>query len=633
MAIELQCNCGKNYSLKAEMSGRKLRCGECQAVITVPGRSPSPPPMADSDEMNTSDIHTDMVAMAAAAGKKLCPVCGAGCPPKASICETCGGEFRSASPGAINKVVDRLPKKVQLILGVSIVVLVFGGGGWLFIQSGTGDRAVAEGSLALEDKDFRGARKAFLEAFQWDKSDIRALSGLIEAAIGLKQAPEAIRYGQLLDRETRLLQRNNEDYDRDAVARVLFAEAAFLYERGKTGEAQTALRAVEREKRRPIEGLNELKAHLLFADGKKDEARGLYEDVLAGGTDDPTTYLNLASLAFDRQEIAKARGYIDKAKASHPARANAQLAKIYESQGEAAQALVAWKAAVEADGELHAARYGYAGALITDRSYPLAREQIDAAKNLQGEDVPTLLRRCEIVFLLRDLAETRRQAEQLLELDKSQRRAEYFLEAAKLCEALRANDIGAIKSAQSAVLRQLSTQKRREDYIEIIGILLQYKITASDAERAAAAAVKLFPADAELRILYVKALDRIETGRKLRTEKELKVAIRLAPKDAYLSRKLASLYFETERESEAIGVLRQLADSRPNDEGALFELASKISAYASDSRVDPLPDSQRAPLLREALGYLKRLQGELSSSRPELPRLITAVQTQLLQFE
>ncbi|HEX8913463.1 MAG TPA: hypothetical protein VF796_13975 [Humisphaera sp.] len=36
MTIEVQCKCGRAYRVGAELAGRRMRCKQCQGVVTVP---------------------------------------------------------------------------------------------------------------------------------------------------------------------------------------------------------------------------------------------------------------------------------------------------------------------------------------------------------------------------------------------------------------------------------------------------------------------------------------------------------------------------------------------------------------------------------------------------------------------
>ncbi|MGD2174135.1 MAG: hypothetical protein PVJ27_01940 [Candidatus Brocadiaceae bacterium] len=90
MAIRVKCpnqQCGKVYTLKDELAGKKVRCTECRSVIEVPSAGDSGLALADDDEdLSLPDYHP---------ARLTCTNCGAVLGVRDAICKNCGGDIRS----------------------------------------------------------------------------------------------------------------------------------------------------------------------------------------------------------------------------------------------------------------------------------------------------------------------------------------------------------------------------------------------------------------------------------------------------------------------------------------------------------------------------------------------------------
>lgn len=114
MAIEFVCpTCGKTLKLRDEAAGKRGRCPQCQAVITVPDQSlaeddlieivpadappakkpPALPPKPVKPPVSTA--MTPAAPEAVSAATKPCPGCGKALPEKAVICVSCGFNLKT----------------------------------------------------------------------------------------------------------------------------------------------------------------------------------------------------------------------------------------------------------------------------------------------------------------------------------------------------------------------------------------------------------------------------------------------------------------------------------------------------------------------------------------------------------
>lgn len=127
VGIPAQCSdCGKQYNLKDELAGKKVRCPKCKGVVRVPAVRPkaghgrpapkSRPPALVADAASTS--YTAPPQRRKPAGKQklvtatTCPSCGKALPNKAPSCAACGYNVKLGRRMSITqaiKAADRTP--------------------------------------------------------------------------------------------------------------------------------------------------------------------------------------------------------------------------------------------------------------------------------------------------------------------------------------------------------------------------------------------------------------------------------------------------------------------------------------------------------------------------------------------
>ncbi|MCA8923944.1 MAG: tetratricopeptide repeat protein [Planctomycetes bacterium] len=197
MAIQLFCtNCGNPLIVPNQLAGKRLRCGACEEVNTVPeladvdnvpdeqiGRS-GRYALVEGGDASTAGKKKKKKAKAKKAGKPTsCPTCGASVPAGDPICTACGTEVVAGG--------GNVP--LGLISAV-LLVLVVGGGGfglWRITRPGS---LTSTGRSALDAGNAGAAIKAFEEALDYDPDYAPAVIGLVQAAQRAKNSALMQRY-------------------------------------------------------------------------------------------------------------------------------------------------------------------------------------------------------------------------------------------------------------------------------------------------------------------------------------------------------------------------------------------------------------------------------------------------------
>lgn len=94
MAISFQCQCGKKMNAKEDFAGRRLRCPECQRVVTIP-RPGSSPVISPAETPTTGNT---MTAAEVAALRKDLSDTHAPVRPKTLPAEDFGNWFNDETP-------------------------------------------------------------------------------------------------------------------------------------------------------------------------------------------------------------------------------------------------------------------------------------------------------------------------------------------------------------------------------------------------------------------------------------------------------------------------------------------------------------------------------------------------------
>src|SRR5438045_654052 len=94
--------CGKSYSWKAELAGRRVKC-KCGGVMTVPKADPAaaaeelPPEFEDLYALAEGPVVEAVTppAFSRSGAGATCPSCGAGVESGAVLCAGCGAKLKS----------------------------------------------------------------------------------------------------------------------------------------------------------------------------------------------------------------------------------------------------------------------------------------------------------------------------------------------------------------------------------------------------------------------------------------------------------------------------------------------------------------------------------------------------------
>ncbi|MGE0608621.1 MAG: hypothetical protein AB7O62_16120 [Pirellulales bacterium] len=163
MSVQVQCpKCAKQFKAKPELAGKRVKCSQCGAVITIPGGSPAgaapaaakpapqqrpaaqqqpggfpqmAPPMQQSapqmgsmlDLLGDSKLGELKAAPFARQGEMLCPNCQEPGPMGAAVCVKCGFDFRDGKVIGFEEAKQANPKTQAMIRAIlaafAIIVL------------------------------------------------------------------------------------------------------------------------------------------------------------------------------------------------------------------------------------------------------------------------------------------------------------------------------------------------------------------------------------------------------------------------------------------------------------------------------------------------------------------------------
>lgn len=689
MALEVRCDCGNVYSLDANMAGRKVRCGNCGQVVRVPETAApaeelelqmapehevnAPPPVdlmaPPEDDMMAApapmEIPDSMLSMEEDAASPMappvpeveeeveeaeeevqtprCPVCGSDASPGDTVCLACGADIGTAggAGGAINKLLDKVPVKARIGIGVGLALLVLCWAGYAFWKSRQDSSYVSAAQTKMDLEDYKGALVDFRTALTWNPKNVNAIKGAIDCTLKTNPKASISTYTRNLAQAAR-----EEDVDKEKIADICLSLARYYASQIKSnqdsaprGNATKYLDMAKRNGGDNLKGLKELRGHISFRAQDWIQAKTYYEEADKASTEDSLVHLNLARIYLKDKKVEEAKAYIEKAKQTNPAEANVELARIREGEKKFDLALGHWKAAVDAKSDLHPARIGYGRALLRASKYKEALAQVDAAKELLSDvnadgKKATYALRANTLFRLNKFSEALNQAEELLLLDTTSNEGQFVKGAILLKAGLKAKDLTKQKQGKTLLDKAVRRLNNPKDYVAAAEILGQIKTTQLDALRYVESALNIESKYAEAHFLRVKLLE--EKNNPVLIENALVDALKALPKNIELSLKLAGLYWnkgKDEKQLEALTLLRKLRAKNPKSKEVLSTLADKLYDRGREDREPALEDEVRAPLLKEALKHYQSLKNDLKSEDPNLRTKIRAVKTQLAFFE
>lgn len=155
MTLQVQCpQCAKQFKAKPELAGKRVKCSQCQAIITIPGgaaaapagatpqrrpaapqqrmaplmpmQSAAPPMGSILDLLADSTLGELKSAPMARQGEMLCPACQAVCPMGAALCTSCGLDFRDGKVIGFEEQKKKNPQTkalIQALIAATIVVI------------------------------------------------------------------------------------------------------------------------------------------------------------------------------------------------------------------------------------------------------------------------------------------------------------------------------------------------------------------------------------------------------------------------------------------------------------------------------------------------------------------------------
>jgi len=681
MAIQVRCDCGKEYSLSDDMAGRKVRCKSCREIIRVPELNDAAMPMPmevppsmemdipPSEELGFED-DSSVVAKPAAfdlVGSTVpsdeeplgdtnpedysdseeydvldsteheqvnCPMCGTECSPSDTVCLACGADILQGKPGLINEILTKVPKKVLIGVGIGLGVLVVVFLGYKIIASGFDDSYVSTGDhLRSVMSDNVGAIEQYKLALTWNPDNLNAYEGGLSCAEAAKKKSTGKFFAVRARKALLRLRRAGDSYDKVQAARIHLTRARIYHSLvNDKGDAIRALDAAEKEEPEDLDVIKALRGHILFDAGEWSNAKPLYEALIKGKSKDPLVSLNLAKILRKSKDKKRAQKLIEAALQTHPAEANVELAQIREEEKKWELARENWKKAVAANGDLYEARLGYAKSLLKADQAAAARPHGERARELQPEKLQSRLTLAEILFRLKDFKPALVECEAALKIDEKDSSAQFFKGAIMVSQGLRARDSKMLREGKKLLLDTVQTRKNPIDLLASAKIVGQIKNQERTALRLVEDALRVDKGFGPAHIYKVELLQKMGQS-KSAIRKAIEDAIEFAPKNVSLGRMLAGIYWDDGREAEAIALLRKLSKVRKNDEKLLLDLARRLVRYGSDERENPLEPELRQPVLEEALKLLEtRLKNELKSKETGLEDLIQFVKTQLLQL-
>jgi DNA-directed RNA polymerase subunit RPC12/RpoP len=170
MALSVRCGqCGKEFRVKDELAGKRVKCSACGQPIAIPAaagptappapkgpqqpargpvapRSPGmpPPPGSVHDLLDDATVGKLVAPTIVMPGQMLCPNCAKPIPMGAAVCTFCGFDFRA---GKTTRVVVEKPRDpgvqklisalvaLAIMIGVNLLsAAVAGGAAFAFVQ-------------------------------------------------------------------------------------------------------------------------------------------------------------------------------------------------------------------------------------------------------------------------------------------------------------------------------------------------------------------------------------------------------------------------------------------------------------------------------------------------------------------
>ena len=342
MSISFNCiTCSKPFSVKIELAGKKIKCGNCGSLLEVPTdgegagsdadadadamaptANPTPPPAAPADDVKI-DSHDGK------APSIHCPICGTTASPGTKLCIGCGTDLETGEQPSMDEtvpqspvdqlklVINNLPRQYVVIGGGALALIVVMWLGWTIISSQFDDWALEEGRTLAAAGKLKAARSSFNEAIKHNPKNLDAIEEL--ALVTVKLGNDK----QVTSVATRLINVAKEaaDKPRQAWGWVLKARSSLTAD-----QSRQARQSIDKAKALDgsLAGVHDVLGHLAYqsiegrsGDEQKaavDEAIGHYERALEANSLDANSYINLGKLVLVwRQDPSRAEGHFNRA--------------------------------------------------------------------------------------------------------------------------------------------------------------------------------------------------------------------------------------------------------------------------------------------------------------------------------
>ncbi len=355
MAIAFACDtCGKPFSVKTKLAGKKIKCGNCGSVLVVPEATDpvaeaaaGSDPDAPSDDGASDDGASDDGALTesgsddGAVEERICHVCGTKAGKKATICVGCGTDLETgeqpgvdesvptSSIGGAMLVLKNAPRRQLAVSAVVISALLIFGAYKLWVSVKLDDWLLAEGQALEAEGILDEALAKYDAASRHDPSNVVALKSV--AAIAQRLGKDDVVRGTTL----RII-RSSQDPSLLAWAHATLGRLD--YAAGKTKGATAGLSKAKKLAPK-LTLVLDLEGHLAFdriegeTDPDKKEsfvqaATEAYDAAIAAETTDSLTYVNRGRIANDfEQNPSRAQELLEEA------------VKVGKESGNAAEAL------------------------------------------------------------------------------------------------------------------------------------------------------------------------------------------------------------------------------------------------------------------------------------------------------
>ena len=124
MSIAFNCTtCSKPFSVKGELAGKKIKCGNCGTLLEVPTDEAQADPMAPAPSQTatpvapSSDVKID--SQDGKAPSIHCPICGTTAEPGTKLCIGCGTDLETGEQPSMDETVPQSPmEQVKLVKNI-----------------------------------------------------------------------------------------------------------------------------------------------------------------------------------------------------------------------------------------------------------------------------------------------------------------------------------------------------------------------------------------------------------------------------------------------------------------------------------------------------------------------------------